>query len=170
MSPREGLSSKHLIAIGAPPSRILNAFFDPSALAVWWQAARSVTTPRVLGPYAIEWEPTEFRDEVLGPLGGVFHGTVMDYKPGREFFVANAYWIPPEGEPIGPMGLEVSCVFQPRSPSSPDPRGLGALLRVTQSGFEEGERWRRYYEVIASGWTRALESLKAHVEKDHGKW
>jgi hypothetical protein len=31
---------------------------------------RSVTTPRVLGVYAIEWPPTPFVDEVFGPLGG----------------------------------------------------------------------------------------------------
>lgn len=162
--PRDALNSKHLIAIAAPPSRIVSAFFDPAGIAVWWQAARSVTTPRPLGPYVIEWEPTEFRDDVLGPLGGVFSGTVMDYQPGREFFVANAFWLPPEGEPIGPMALDVSCVFQPQGRESSGP-ARGSLLRVTQSGFEEGERWRRYYEVIASGWTRALESLKAYLEK-----
>ena len=85
------------------------AFFDPAALAVWWQAARSVTVPRVLGAYAVEWEPTEFKDEMLGRLGGTFHGTVMDYKADREFFVAEAFWLPPDGNPIGPMALEVTC-------------------------------------------------------------
>jgi hypothetical protein len=161
---RDTITSKHLVAISAPPARIVSAFFDPAALAVWWQAVRSVTTPRALGPYAVEWEPTPFRDDVLGPLGGVFSGTVMDYKAGREFFVANAFWLPPEGEPIGPMGLEVSCVIQPQAAGG-DTATAGSLLRVTQSGFDESERWRRYYEVIASGWTRALESLKVYLEK-----
>jgi uncharacterized protein YndB with AHSA1/START domain len=164
------VSSKHLITIAAPPPRIVNAFFDPVGLSVWWQAKRSVTTPRVLGPYVIEWEPTEFRDDVLGPLGGVFHGTIVDFKPGHEFFVANAYWLPPDGEPIGPMGLEVSCEFQPAGPDrDTDPRAIGSLLKVTQSGFEEGERWRRYYDVIASGWSRALESLKVYLERHGGR-
>jgi hypothetical protein len=159
----DALSSKHLIAISASSTRVISAFFDPAGLSTWWQAVRSVTSPRPLGPYVLEWEPTEFRDELLGPLGGVFYGTVMDYKAGREFFIANAYWLPPEGEPIGPMALEVSCVFQPGGTGEGQPPG--SLLRVTQSGFEEGERWRRYYEVIASGWSRALESLKVYLEK-----
>ena len=60
------------------------AFFDPGALGAWWQTARSVTTPRILGPYAVEWAPTDFKDEMLGRLGGTFHGTVMDYKAARE--------------------------------------------------------------------------------------
>jgi hypothetical protein len=36
---------------------------------------------------------------------------------------------------------------------------------VTQNGFEESVRWRRYYEVIGFGWERALASLKALLEK-----
>jgi hypothetical protein len=60
------------------------AFFDPHALSVWWQAVRSVTSPCALGVYAIEWEPTTERDDVLGRLGGIFHGTVMEYLAGRE--------------------------------------------------------------------------------------
>ena len=56
------------------------AFFEPEALAAWWQAVRSVTSARPLGVYAIEWEPTSERDDLLGRLGGIFHGTVMEYR------------------------------------------------------------------------------------------
>ena len=77
--------------------------------------------PRPLGSYAVEWEPTEWRDEVLGPLGGAFHGTVMEFKPGREFFVADLYWLPPDGDPIGPMALEATCTAAGR---------LGAAARA----------------------------------------
>ena len=45
------------------------ATFDADALGAWWQAAHSVTTPRALGVYAIEWASTDFRDEILGRLG-----------------------------------------------------------------------------------------------------
>jgi hypothetical protein len=38
-------------------------------------------------------------------------------------------------------------------------------VRVIQQGYEESERWRRYYEVIGSGWERALASLKSLLEK-----
>ena len=131
------------------------AFFEPRALAVWWQAVRSVTTPRPLGVYAVEWDPTPDADEVLGRLGGVFHGTVMEYLAGREFFVADAYWMPPDGDPIGPMALEVSCGMD----------GPACRLRVRQSGFDENPRWRRYYAVIARGWQLSLAELKHYVER-----
>src|SRR5437764_10173350 len=143
------------IVIDAPPPQVLKAFFDPDALGAWWLVAHAVTAPRALGPYVVEWAPTDFRDEVLGRLGGVFRGTVIQYDPGRGFFVADAYWLPPDGEPIGPMALEVTCT----------PAGTGTRVSVTQKGFEEGIRWRRYYVVVTHGWERALSSLKALLEK-----
>lgn len=146
---------EHSVLIAAPPARVLAAFFDPRALASWWQAIRSVTTPRALGVYAIEWQPTEERDELLGRLGGVFHGTVLEYVQGRELYVGDAWWIPPDTDPIGPMALEISC----RSDVPATCR-----LVVRQSGFEEGPRWRRYYGVIDHGWRSSLIALKTYVE------
>ena len=96
------------VVVAAPAGRILKAFFDADALAAWWGVAHSVTSPRTLGPYAVEWAPTEFKDEVLGRLGGVFRGTVMQFDQNTGFFVADAFWLPPDGDPIGPMALEVS--------------------------------------------------------------
>jgi uncharacterized protein YndB with AHSA1/START domain len=141
--------------IAAPCGRVFKAFFDADALGAWWQVKRSVTTPRILGPYAIEWLPTEFRDEVLGRLGGVFRGTIVQYQDGEGFFVADAFWLPPDGEPIGPMALEVRVHAE----------GAGSTrVRVTQTGFEDTVRWRRYYEVIGLGWSRAMTSLKSLLE------
>jgi uncharacterized protein YndB with AHSA1/START domain len=134
----------------------MKAFFDADALSAWWQVARSVTTPRPLGSYAVEWEPTDFRDDVLGRLGGVFRGTVIECETGVGFFVADAFWLPPDGEPIGPMALRVSFGAE---------AGGATRVRVTQTGFEESDRWRRYYEVIGLGWERALASLKSLLEQ-----
>ena len=145
---------EHALLINAAPTRVLAAFFDPHALQAWWQVARSVTTPRPMGIYAVEWLPTPDADEILGRLGGVFYGRVMEYLPGREVFVADAWWLPPDGDPIGPMALEVSCQMS----------GPVCRLRVKQTGFEDSPRWRRYYEVIAGGWRSSLAALKAYVE------
>ncbi len=140
--------------IAAPPGRILRAFFDPGALNAWWQVAHAVTTPRVLGPYAVEWPATDFRDELLGRLGGVFRGTIVQFDSARGFLVADAFWLPPDGDPIGPMALEVNVAVEDGA----------TRVRVTQAGYEESARWRRYYEVIGVGWERALASLKSLLE------
>jgi len=158
----DALSLDVAIVISAPSTRILRAFFDPAALGAWWQVANAVTSPRALGPYVVEWPPTEYRDEVLGRLGGVFRGTVMQFQPGIGFFVADAFWLPPDGDPIGPMALEVSVKAEAPRDRDGEP---STRVRVTQQGFEESDRWRRYYDVIEFGWERALASLKNLLEK-----
>jgi hypothetical protein len=74
----------------------------------------------------------------------------------KAFFVADAFWLPPDGEPIGPMVLQVAL--------QSDADGA-THVRVTQTGFEESARWRRYYEVVGFGWESALKSLKSLLEK-----
>lgn len=142
------------ILIAAPPARVLGAFFDPDALSVWWQTIRSVTSPRALGVFAVEWPPTPDVDDLLGHLGGVFYGIVMEYRPARELFVADAWWVPPDGDPIGPMSLQVTCAVE----------AGGCRLRVRQSGFEDSPRWQRYYRIIDHGWLTSMAALKKHLE------
>lgn len=149
------LTFDHALRIGAPATRILAAFFDPAALSAWWQVARSVTVARPLGVYAVEWSPTPFRDELLGRLGGVFYGTVVDFRPAREFFVGDAYWLPPDGDALGPMGLEVRCVAETAT----------TRMRVVQSGFQTDARWRRYHTVVEAGWKTSLQRLKTYLEQ-----
>jgi len=145
------------IVIAAPPNRILKAFFEPDALSAWCQVKHAVTLPRVLGPYAVAWPITDFRDEILGRLGGVFRGTVMQFQAGHGFFVADAYFLPPDSDAIGPMAFEVTC-----TPSDGDKT---TRVQVSQRGFEENPRWRRYYEVISLGWEQSLSSLKSLLEQ-----
>jgi len=136
------------ILITAAPTRVLDAFFNPAALRAWWQATRSVTTPRPLGVYAVEWDATSGADELLGRFGGVFYGIVVEYQSGRELLVGDAYWLPPDTDPVGPMSLQVTCA-----------------LEGPACGFEESARWRRYYTVIERGWKLSMEKLKNYVER-----
>ena len=147
--------------IQAPPVRVLAAFFDGKDLAAWWQVARSVTVPRPLGTYAIEWESTEFKDEVLGRLGGTFHGTIIDYRPNGAFFVGEAYWQPPDGEPLGPMALEVHC--------RPHGNGRSTMLTIRQSADGVGPRWERYFALMSVGWEGALQDMKAFMERESAR-
>jgi len=142
------------LEIAADPAAVFQCFFAADALRTWWQVVRSVTTPVPLGVYAVEWATTPYRDDLLGALGGVFHGTVVDVKPGKHFLVADAYWVPPEGDPIGPMALEVTC----------EATAGGCRLIVSQNGYEDAPRWRRYYAVVSRGWQLSLTALKRYAE------
>lgn len=144
--------------IQAPPARVLAAFFNEADLKVWWAVTRSLTVQRPLGMYAVEWAPTEFRDEVLGRLGGAFHGTIIDYRPNAAFFLAEAFWQPPDGDPIGPMALEVQA--------RPQGNGRTTMLTVRQSGEGEGPRWERYFQIMGHGWDGALSELKDFMDRE----
>lgn len=148
MARNQGLRVDGAVRIVGAPTRVLAAFFDSQALTTWWGVLRSVTTPRPLGVYALEWGGAN------GLAGGVFHGTVMEYRPGRELFVANAYWLPVGEEALGPMGLEVTCSVD----------GPATQVRVRQSGADGGARWERYQEDMTSGWKVSLDALKQYIE------
>ena len=91
---------------------------------------------------------------MLGTLGGVFYGTVMEFRHGREFFLADAYWLPPESDPLGPMALEVTCRVQ----------GPATHLRVRQLAIGEAVRWQRYRDLMRVGWDSSLDALKLYLE------
>jgi uncharacterized protein YndB with AHSA1/START domain len=157
MAPRdEGLVVQRAIRIRATPERVLNAFFNPDDLAQWWEVSRSVTLARPLGPFAVEWPPTDFTDEVLGKLGGTLHGVVMDVSPAVSFFVADLYYQPPSGHTIGPMALNVEA--------RPLDAGLSTELAVRLSADDEGPLSQRYFAIMGNGWDRALEALRVHLE------
>ena len=143
-----------VIEMAAPPETVFSAFFSRDSLQRWWGADAAITSPRALGIYAIEWPRSGDDDPLLGPLGGAFYGMVIDVRLGREFFLADAYWMPPEGDPIGPMALHVTC----------DPTPAGTRLRFQQSGCDDSPRWRRFYRVMGARWSEALGRLKTQLE------
>ncbi|MEZ5291677.1 MAG: hypothetical protein R2745_11370 [Vicinamibacterales bacterium] len=142
--------------VNAPVARVLQAFFSHTDLSYWWDAERSVAVARASGPYAVTWPASELRDPLLGQLGGTLHGTIMDCGD-RGFFVADVHWQPPDGEPLGPMALEVSC--QPAAPER-------TTVTVRQTASEDGERWQRYFTLTRAGLDEALATLKDYIENE----
>lgn len=140
--------------LAAPPDAVFAAFFDPDQVARWWHARRAVLTPRPLGIYALDWGIDDTADPLLGRLGGVLHGTVIDVRAGREFFLADAYWLPPDGDPVGPMAVHVTC----------EGTATGTRVRLQISGCDDSVRWRRFYRVLGGQWTDALARIAAPGE------
>ena len=143
------------VTIDAPAERVLTAFLDPRDLAAWWQVERSVTVGRPLVPMPSSGDPPRIAT-ILGPLGGAFHGTVMEFRAGQELFVADAFWNPPEGDPVGPMALEVRCTAE----------GAASTGFTVRLSGEDGPRWQRYFAVMRAGWPRALAELKRYLETE----
>jgi len=152
------LDVTHTQLIQAPPARVMQAFFTDTDLKGWWGVTRAFTVARPLGMYAIEWESTDFKDDVLGRLGGAMHGRVIDFRANASFFLAEVYWQPPDGDPIGPMALEVQC--------RPHGSGRQTMLTVKQSGEGEGPRFERYFSIMHRGWEGALTEMKDYIDRE----
>jgi uncharacterized protein YndB with AHSA1/START domain len=143
--------------IQAPPARVMQAFFSDVDLKGWWGVTRAFAVARPLGMYAIGWSTTDFKDDILGRLGGAFHGTIIDFHP-HSFFLAEVYWQPPDGDPIGPMALEVQC--------RPQGNGRQTMLTIKQSGEGEGQRFERYFAIMSRGWEGALTEMKDYIDRE----
>ena len=141
--------------IAAPPGRVLRAFFDADALGAWWQVGASVTTPRVARPV---------RDRMAAD-----RISRRGARPARRRVPRDGHAVSRRARDSSsptPSGCRPtanrSARWRSRSAAA-DSAGV-TRVRVTQTGFEESARWRRYYEVIGLGWSRALTSLKSLLE------
>ena len=148
------------LEMSAPVEKVFQAFFDSVALGEWLATTRAIAVPRLLGPYVLEWPMSTERDEVLGRTGGVFRATVMHIEPNDHVFLADAFWLPPDGGPLGPLAVQIT--FTPKA--TPDGRH-STLVRVVMTGFDDGVRWRRYLGLATSQWQKALGDLKTLLEK-----
>jgi uncharacterized protein YndB with AHSA1/START domain len=146
--------------IAASVELVFNAFFDAAALGAWHGTSRSIAVPRLLGPYVLEWPPSADRDPLLGRMGGIFRATVMHVEPNDHLFLADAFWLPPDAGPLGPLAVQVT--FTPKA--TPDGTS-STLVRVVMTGFDQGERWTRYLTLATAQWQKALGVLRMLLEK-----
>jgi uncharacterized protein YndB with AHSA1/START domain len=146
--------------ITAAVELVFQAFFEASALGAWHGTSRSIAIPRLLGPYVLEWPPSSERDEVLGRMGGVFRATVMHIEPNDHIFLADAFWLPPDGGPLGPLAVQITF-----TPTAATDGASSTLVRVVMTGFDDGVRWKRYLGLATTQWQKALGVLKMLLER-----
>jgi hypothetical protein len=170
----------HEVRVAAPPAAVLDAFFNAKALGEWWGASSSCCEPRPLGEYVISWsaladerDPAEALVDSAGDSvnevelarsgvtdmlldrRGELRGTVMEFRPGREFFVAELFWTREGAPPTGPMALEASCVT----------RELDTALTVRYSAADEAPGWALHRHELARLVPREMLALKGYLER-----
>ncbi len=142
----------HEVRVAAPPAAVLDAFFNAKALGEWWGASSSHCEPRPLGGYVITWAGASETDI---DRRGELRGTVMEFRPGREFFVAELFWTRAGAPPTGPMALEASCAT----------RELDTALTVRYSAADEAPGWALHRHELARLVPREMMALTDYLER-----
>ena len=155
----------HSLAINAPPAAVLDAFFDAEALRAWWQVSRSVCTPRPLGSFALEWESTRSRDELLGRLGGALHGTVVEFVPGRRVFRRRSLLASARRRSDRSDGARSDVHARGRRHTAP-----GASIRIRQEKRTLGPVLRHHVERLGARARSVEEAFGSAVELSHTRW
>lgn len=136
--------------VGAPPERVISAFFAIDALRAWWHVERALVEPMVGGVYALAWGITErgFQYVTTGIVGA--------FDPARLLRIDRYTYFHPEREILGPMTLTIEA--EPRV-------GRHAMMRITQDGYGAGADWDWYYETVRQAWPRVGKDIVRYVEQ-----
>jgi uncharacterized protein YndB with AHSA1/START domain len=130
------------IETSATPQQAWEAWADPEKIAHWF-------VDRASG----EAEPGGTMTWYFDKFGFVLPFNVLDAVPGSLLALK---WEPPQGPPV---------IHEVRI----ERRGGMTVLRLIESGFQEGAEWNEEYEGTASGWQMALAILKYYLENYFGQ-
>ena len=125
LRPRSGFDQE--LTIDVAPTRAMGAFFDPHALVALVAGHSVGDDASRAGRLRDRMGAVRRRGRGARPAGGRLSRTIVEYIAGTQLFVADAWWLPPDGDPLGPMGLQVSCAAE----------GSGCRLHVHQAGYED---------------------------------
>jgi uncharacterized protein YndB with AHSA1/START domain len=127
--------------IAAAPERVYHAFTNKDELEKWF-VTRAEIDPRPGGTFNLWW-----KDEHVP-------GQIVKLDPPRQMIFT---W------DDGPESGVTTCTidFIPESD--------GTLLRLTHTGFGEGDNWDNLYNGVNGGWTSELDNLKQWAETSTAK-
>lgn len=123
--------------IAAPPERVYRALTEKADLERWFVTQAQVGDAPG-GPFDLTWLPHQ-RSK----------GEIREMDPPHRFVFA---WDLDTG------GQATTCAFDLVSQDG------GTLLRLTQTGFGDGDDWDRIYDDNSGGWDIELVNLKRWLE------
>lgn len=137
------------------PQAAFDLLISPSAIRVWWSAARAVVMPRPGGLWVAAWgEDEDAPDYVSAARILVFQ------PPTRLRLGAFEYEARDGGPPFDTKALETDWSVRPVA--------HGSVLRVVQSGFPDGAEADRFYAACQQGWAATLDGIARFVAAPTG--
>ncbi len=136
------------IAIAQPTEIVLNAFNDPRDLKAWWGVERSLIELRKGGIYSLVWQKSE------AALDFVLSGIIAEFIPGSRLKIDHMIYLNPQRPVFGPMELLVETREDK----------IGTALTIVQSGYQTGEHWDWYYDIVKETWPMVGLKIKEYLE------
>lgn len=128
--------------IAASPERVYSALTEKANLESWF-VKEAVVGDGPGGPFDLTWLPHQKSK-----------GRIVEMTPPHRFAFE---W------DIEAGGLATTCSFELI------PQDGGTLLRLTQSGFGQGDDWDHLYDDNSGGWDIELVNLQRWLEQGEKK-
>jgi uncharacterized protein YndB with AHSA1/START domain len=125
------------VTVPAPPDAVWQAFSTSEGLSTWLTPNATVDL-RLGGEWTARF-----------PGGSTGGGTIISFVPGKELVLSA---LAPDRFPtVRAQRTQVVFDFEPH--------GSGTLIRLTQTGWQEGPEWDRAYEYLLAGNGQLLGTL-----------
>ncbi len=139
--PTVGRTVEKELFIAAAPERVYRAFTVKEDLERWFVTSANIQ-PQAGGVLDLR-----FPDDAI-------NGAYVELEPDRRITFT---WDERPKNGITTCTIELT------------PEADGTLLRLTQSGFGEGDDWDEFYNSVNSGWSEELGNLKTWLETGTAK-
>jgi uncharacterized protein YndB with AHSA1/START domain len=123
--------------IAAAPDRVYRAFTDKGELERWFVTEAQID-PRPGGIFNLYWKENHVPGQIVA----------LD-PPRRMVFTWD------DGPKYGVTTCSIDF----------EPHNDGTLLRLTHTGFGDGDNWDDLYNGVNGGWTEELENLRRWLEE-----
>lgn len=148
MSTRSHVAS---IDLDAPPDRAYAALVTPSAIRIWWSAARAIVDAGEGGIWAAAWGDDEDAPEYITTA------RVLTAEAPRRLVLGDYRYFARSG----PLPFEADFTTE----FVVEPHDGGSRLTVRQDGFPADAVADAFYEGCERGWRDTLASLAAFLSR-----
>jgi uncharacterized protein YndB with AHSA1/START domain len=125
------------VTVPAPRAEVWKAFATSEGLSSWL-APNSVVELRPGGEWMVHF-----------PGGSTGGGNIVSFVPGKEIVIAA----------LAPDKFPTVRAQRTTARFELEDHGKGTLVRLTQTGWKEGDEWDRAYEYLTAGNAQLLATL-----------
>lgn len=143
-------SHVHEETFEASPEELFELLHTPSAIRVWWSAARAIVMPKEGGTWMAAWgDDEDAPDYITAATFAVFD------PPKRLVFANYAY-----DAKTGALPFEADFVTE----FVVAPAATGTVLRVTQDGFPDSPAGEEFLKACEQGWRDTFAGIRRYLE------